>query len=287
MTSVGGDIRGLDEAAALGALEIRPAERPGSAVQRERVLERILTRCSPLLLLLLWEALARAGVLDPRFYPAPTTIASAWLKLLQNGEWFSHLGTSLQRAVIGFLLGAIPAIALGTLMGLSPLLRSLLQPSIAALYPIPKIAVFPLVMLVFGLGEMNKYAIVAIGVFFQVVINTVTGVVNIEPIYLDVGRNFGARTRDVFFGIALPGALPVVFAGLRLGWGVALLLLVTAELANAKSGLGYLIWQSWQTFQIEEMYIGLVTISLIGYLSFQLFDLLEHLLIPWKPARRR
>jgi len=285
--SVSGETIGLDEAAALGRMQVRAADRAGAAaLRRGRLVEDTLSRFSPLLLLLLWELLARVGILDVRFYPAPSTIFGVWLKLAQSGEWFGHVGISMQRVATGFALGTLPALFIGIAMGLSPLIRSLLEPSIAALYPIPKIAIFPLVMLVFGLGEMNKYVIVAIGVFFQVVINTVVGVVNIEQIYLDVGKNFGAKKKDFYLGIALPGALPVIFAGLRLGWGVALLLLVTAELANAKSGLGYLIWQSWQTFQIEEMYIGLVTISIIGYLSFQLLDLLEHQLIPWKPRKR-
>jgi ABC-type nitrate/sulfonate/bicarbonate transport system permease component len=285
--SVGEKTYALDEAAAFGQVQVRETDRSaGAARRRGRAVEDVLSRFSPLLLLLLWELLARVGVLDARFYPAPSTIVGAWIRLWQSGEWLSHVAISLQRVVTGFVLGTVPALFIGITMGLSPLVRSLLQPSIGALYPVPKIAIFPLVMLIFGLGEMNKYVIVAIGVFFQVVINTVTGVVNIDQIFLDVGKNFGARKREFYLGIALPGALPVIFAGLRLGWGVALLLLVTAELANAKSGLGYLIWQSWQTFQIEEMYIGLVTISIIGYLSFQLFDLLEHLLIPWKPRKR-
>lgn len=285
--SVSGEAAGLDEAVA-SRLQVRAADQESAASRRRgEVAESVLSRFSPILLLLCWEAFSRVGILDARFYPAPSTIVGNWVKLAASGEWLGHVLISMERGLKGFALGTLPALFIGITMGLSPLVRSLLQPSIAALYPIPKIAIFPLVMLIFGLGEMNKYVIVAIGVFFQVVINTVTGVVNIEQIYLDVGKNFGASRREFYLGIALPGALPVIFAGLRLGWGVALLLLVTAELANSKSGLGYLIWQSWQTFQIEEMYIGLVTISLIGYLSFQLIDLLEHYLVPWKPARKR
>jgi NitT/TauT family transport system permease protein len=273
------------EDGALGRLEIRTADRTTLAARRRgQVVEVLLAHFSPLLLLLLWQLCSQVGWLDARFYPSPTTIIQSWITIVP--EWLGHVGISMQRAGIGFLLGTVPALIIGVAMGLSPLVRAFLQPSIAALYPVPKIAIFPLVMLVFGLGEANKWVIVAIGVFFQVAINTVTGVVNIEQIYLDVGKNFGAKRLDYYLDIALPGALPIIFAGLRLGWGVALLLLVTAELANSKSGLGYLIWQSWQTFQIEEMYIGLVTISIIGYLSFQLLDGLERWLIPWKPRKR-
>ena len=167
-------------------------------------------------------------------------------------------------------------------MGLSPIVRAAINPMVAATYPIPKIAILPLIMLIFGLGEMSKYVVVAIGVFYLVLINTMAGVMNIEKIYLDVGNNFGASRKDMYFTIALPGSLPLIFAGLRLGWGVALLLIVAAEFVGAKSGIGYLIWQSWQTFSVEAMYVGLIVISVLGYVSSLVLDELERILIPWK-----
>jgi NitT/TauT family transport system permease protein len=108
-------------------------------------------------------------------------------------------------------------------------------------------------------------------------------VMNIEKIYLDVGRNFGASRGQVLLTIALPGALPFILTGMRLAWGIALLLIVSAELINSRSGLGYLIFNSWQTFSIDEMYAGLLTISALGLVSFALLDWIEQKLIPWKP----
>ncbi len=236
---------------------------------------------APLLLLALWEALVRTRVLDPRFFPAPLSIVSTFWELAST-TLPGHVAVSLSRAAVGFVLGAVPAILIGVVMGLVPLVRAALQPVVGALFPIPKVAILPLVMLIFGLGEQSKWAIIAIGVFFQVLIGTAAGVANIERIYLDVGRNFGAGRLATLWTIALPGALPMIFAGLRLGWGVSLLLLVTAEMVAAKSGLGYLIWQSWQTFAIEEMYVGLVTIAGLGILSFWLLDAIEGWLLPWK-----
>ena len=142
-----------------------------------------------------------------------------------------------------------------------------------------------LLILWLGIGEPSKWAIIAIAVFFQVLISTAAGVATIDQIYLDVGRNFGAGRLATLWTIALPGALPVIFAGIRLGWGVSLLLLVTAEAVAAKSGLGYLIWQSWQTFTIDEMYVGLIMTGVLGTLSFWLLDLLEGWLIPWRQSR--
>jgi NitT/TauT family transport system permease protein len=246
--------------------------------------ERIVTLLAPLALLLLWEGLVQARILDRRFFPAPSSIVGTFLSLAQT-SLPGHIWISLSRAAVGFLIGAVPAILLGVLMGLVPLVRAALQPIVGALFAIPKVAILPLVMLMFGLGEQSKWAIIAIAVFFQVLISTTAGVANIDRIYLDVGRNFGAGRLATLWTIALPGALPVIFAGIRLGWGVSLLLLVTAEMVAAKSGLGYLIWQSWQTFTIEEMYVGLVTIAALGMFSFWLLDVLEGWLIPWRRRR--
>jgi ABC-type nitrate/sulfonate/bicarbonate transport system permease component len=281
---------GIDQAPPLPRPRVRTGvgERRGRAVSREAA-ERAAALLAPVLLLLLWELLVRVGMLDARFFPAPSSVVGTFYSLVAVVPWQgslpNHVLTSLSRAVVGFLLGAIPAIGLGIVMGLVPLVRAAMQPIIGALFPIPKVAILPLVMLIFGLGEQSKWAIIAIGVFFQVLISTAAGVANIDRIYLDVGRNFGAGRLATYRTIALPGALPMIFAGLRLGWGVALLLLVTAEMVASRSGLGYLIWQSWQTFAVEEMYVGLVTIAVLGILSFWLLDALESRLLPWKARR--
>src|SRR5437667_266657 len=128
-------------------------------------------------------------------------------------------------------------------------------------------------------------ALVAIGVFYLVLINTMAGVLNIQPIFLDVGRNYGASRLQVFRTIALPGALPLIFAGLRLGLGIALILIVIAEIVGARSGIGYMIWQAWTIFQVERMYVGLVVIAVLGWLAALIIDAVERVLIPWRPRR--
>jgi len=244
--------------------------------------EQVVSLLSPLVLLLIWEALVRTRVLDVRFFPAPSQVVGTLVSLLLSGELQQDVVVSLSRIGAGFLLGATAGIVVGLLMGVSRIIRAAVKPLVATIYPIPKIAILPLVMLIFGLGEPSKYVIVAIGVFFLVLLNTAAGVMNIEKIYLDVGRNYGARRSDLLLTIALPGALPLIFTGLRLAWGTALLLIVAAEFISAKSGIGYLIWNAWQTFAVEEMYVGLITISALGLVSFALFDLLERRLIPWR-----
>ena len=285
--SIGMPTGTAQQAPAIPRVRVRAGVGDGGheAVSRETV-ERTAALLAPVALLLFWELLVQVKILDARFFPAPSSIVGTLYSLVFVVPWQtslpSHTLTSLSRAAVGFVFGAVPAIALGIVMGLVPLVRAALQPIIGALFPIPKVAILPLVMLIFGLGEQSKWAIIAIGVFFQVLIATAAGVANIEKIYLDVGRNFGASRLETYRTIALPGALPMIFAGIRLGWGVALLLLVTAEMVSSKSGLGYLIWQSWQTFSVEEMYVGLVTIAALGILSFWLLDALENRLLPWK-----
>lgn len=256
--------------------------RPRTVATRTSI-ERCVSWLSPIALLVVWELLVRTRLLDSRFFPAPSAVLRTLGALLVSGALVHDVAISLARVGIGFALGAAGGIVLGLLMGISRLVRAALKPLIGVIYPIPKIAILPLVMLIFGLGEASKYVIVAIGVFFLVLLNTMAGVVNIDRIYRDVGRNFGARPTDVLLTIALPGALPLIFTGLRLAWGTALLLIVAAEFITASSGLGYLVWNAWQTFAVEEMYAGLLTISALGLTSFALFDIIERRLLPWKP----
>ncbi len=247
------------------------------------MVERLVSIASPIVLLLIWEVLVRARILDWRFFPAPSQVLKTLIELITSGVLLQHIGISLTRIAAGFALGSGAGLILGLLMGLSRIIRAAAKPLVGVIYPIPKIAILPLVMLIFGLGERSKWVIVAIGVFFLVLLNTMAGVVNIDKIYLDVGKNFGARRRDVMLTIALPGALPLILTGLRLGWGTALLLIVAAEFIASKAGIGYLIWNAWQTFAVEEMYAGLLTISALGLLSFVILDWIERRLLPWKP----
>lgn len=259
------------------------APQPSRLAIEPRVLVSVL---APVGLLLLWEIAGRLGLIDQRFFPAPSSIADTFWYLTTGLPWHQSLPMqvliSLGRVCVGFVIGAVPAVFIGTVMGLNPIIRAAIQPLIGALMPIPKVALLPLVMLVFGIGEESKWAIIAIGVFFQIVVATSAGVANIDRIYLDVGRNFRASRLATYLTIALPGALPTIFAGLRLGWGVALLLLVTAEMFSSKTGVGAMIWQAWQTLAVEDMYVGLVVIAALGTVSFWIFDAVERRLIPWK-----
>ncbi len=247
----------------------------------ERALGTLLQIASPIVALLIWEALVDVRLLDSRFFPAPSSLVGTLFKLLRNGELYRHVEISLQRVAAGFVLGAVPGIVIGLAMGLSKWVRYSLYPIVASLYPIPKIAILPLVIIIFGIGETSKIIVIATGVFFVVLYNSMGGVLGIPQIYHDVGSNFGAKRLFYYRTIALPGALPYIFTGLKLGAGVSLLVLVAAEFVGAKAGIGFMVWDAWQSFAVEQLFIGLAAIALLGFAFGQLLDQLQRWLVPW------
>jgi ABC-type nitrate/sulfonate/bicarbonate transport system permease component len=244
--------------------------------------DRILSIASPLGLLLAWELAADTGLIDVRFFPAPSSIIAKLIEMARSGELTENVLISLQRIVLGFLLGGVPAIVIGIAMGIWRPVRALVDPLIVATYPIPKSSLLPLILLIFGLGEMSKVMMVAIGVFYPMAINATAGVLQINQIYLDVGKSFKASPWDTFRTIALPGALPFIMTGVKLGAGLALILIAIAEMVGAKSGIGFMIWSAWETFAVAKMYVGLFVIALIGFAISLLLNEIERRVIRWK-----
>jgi ABC-type nitrate/sulfonate/bicarbonate transport system permease component len=244
--------------------------------------DRILSIASPLGLLLAWELAAETGLIDVRFFPAPSSIISKLVEMARSGELTENVLISLQRIVLGFLLGGVPAIVIGIAMGIWRPIRAIVDPLIVATYPIPKSSLLPLILLIFGLGEMSKVMMVAIGVFYPMAINATAGVLQINQIYLDVGKSFKASPWDTFRTIALPGALPFIMTGVKLGAGLALILIAIAEMVGAKSGIGYMIWSAWETFAVAKMYVGLFVIALIGFAISLMLNEIERWVIRWK-----
>src|SRR5882672_4936502 len=268
---------------------VEPAKAPARIVdigERARLAarrrDRILSIASPLGLLLAWELAAQTGMIDVRFFPAPSSIIAKLMEMARTGELTENVLISLQRIVLGFLLGGVPAILIGIAMGIWRPIRAIVDPLIVATYPIPKSSLLPLILLIFGLGEMSKVMMVAIGVFYPMAINATAGVLQINQIYLDAGKSFKASPWDTFRTIALPGALPFIMTGVKLGAGLALILIAVAEMVGAKSGIGYMIWSAWETFAVAKMYVGLFVIALIGFAISLLLNELERWIIRWK-----
>jgi NitT/TauT family transport system permease protein len=237
---------------------------------------------SPAGLLLVWELLSRTGVLDARFVPPPSLIGRTLVTLARTGDLPYHVGVSVERILAGFVLGAVPAVALGLAMGLNRSVRAAMMPLVAALYPIPKIAVYPLIIFYLGIGEASKVGIVALSIFFLVLLNTMAGVLGLDRAYVNIARAYGARPIDIFTTIAWPGALPSIFTGLKLGMGFALIVIVGAELLGSDAGIGFLIWRAYQIFAIDVMFAGLLVTALLGWLATAGLDWLERWALPWR-----
>jgi ABC-type nitrate/sulfonate/bicarbonate transport system permease component len=247
--------------------------------------DRLISGASPIVLLIIWEILVRVGFLDARFFPAPSSIFETLMDLIRDGSLWSNTWATLQRLFWGFFLGGIPGLLLGIGMGLNRPLRAFVDPLISTTYPVPKSAIFPLILLIFGLGEGSKIVMVAIGVFYPVLINSTIGVLEINKIYLDVGRNFKASRWQTFRTIAFPGAVPHIMSGIKLGIGLGLMLIAIAEMIGAKSGLGYMIWNAWEILSVETMYVGLIVIALLGFILSMVLNEIERKLVPWKNSR--
>jgi len=248
----------------------------------DKTIERLLYLVSPIGLLVLWQLLLMAGFGDRRFIPAPSDIAVRFVQMIASGELALHTAVTLWRIAAGYVIGAVPAVAVGLLMAMFRPVRLFFDPLIAALFPIPKVALMPLLLLAFGFGDASKIALVAIAVFFPVIVNTYVGAANIDKIYWDVARNYGASQTVLFTRIVFFGALPMIFAGLRIALAVSFIVLVAAEFVATKAGIGYLIWNSWELLQVDVMFVGIVTIGILGLISSALFQEIERKVIPWK-----
>jgi NitT/TauT family transport system permease protein len=166
-------------------------------------------------------------------------------------------------------------------MGASERTRLILDPIVAAIYPIPKLAIFPLLMIIFGIGEFSKIMAIAIGCFFLVLINSMAGVRNINKVYFEVAKNYGANKRQLFTRVILPASLPMVFTGIRLALGTSLIVVVGVEFVSANYGIGALIWNAWETFEIEKLYVGIFLCAALGILFTVVLKRAEAYLTPW------
>ena len=243
--------------------------------------EGLLPAAVVVLALVLWEWGTRSGLIAALFFPAPSAIAVRLIKLLGDGTLVTHLGASLWRLLLGIVLGGTPGLLLGLAMGWSRRLRRTLDPFVAMAHPIPKIAILPLIMVIFGVGEAPKVIVAAAGAFFPMVITTATGVRQINPIYFEVAQNYGAGPLKVFARVVVPGSLPFVLSGLRLALNVTLLLTIAVEMVSAYTGLGAMIWFAWETMRVETLYASLAVITLLGIGFNLVLQRLSKYLIPW------
>ncbi len=202
--------------------------------------------------------------------------------MVTTGEVTDNILTSLMRIGTGYAIGAVAGIVIGLLLGFFRWVDSVLTPVIYSIYPIPKIALLPLFILWLGIGELPKFTIIALGVFFPVVINTYAGVKQVDPILLKAAVTFGSKYFSVIRKVILPAALPTIFAGLKLAAGNSLLLLVSAEMIAAEKGVGSMILHYGNLMMTTNLMVGVLILSMLGLLFNRSLEWLERKLLPWK-----
>nr|WP_254070378.1 ABC transporter permease subunit [Acidisphaera sp. L21] len=239
---------------------------------------------SPLVLVLLWQAASMAGLVSPRVLAAPTTIlASAW-DLLISGELLYNMAVSLQRVAIGLAIGVSAGAVLAVASGLTRLGEDVVDAPMQMLRTLPFLALVPLFILWFGIGEVPKIGLVALGTTFPIYINLFAGIRGIEPKLLEAGRVFGLSRWGLIRHVILPGALPSGLVGLRYALGTAWLSLVVAEQINATAGIGYLINDARDFLRTDVIVVGLMVYAILGLSADALVRLGERRLLAWRPT---
>jgi sulfonate transport system permease protein len=241
----------------------------------------------PLLVLTVWQVTARTGVLPPSILPAPEAVLRTGADLAATGELQHHILTSLRRIAQGFALGAVIGLFLGFLVGMSKLTEVLLDRSLQMVRTIPHLALVPLMIAWFGIGEEPKVLLVALGTFFPIYLNTVTGIRGVDPKLLQLGRSYGLGRWRLVRDIAVPGAMPTVLAGIRYSLGVAWMTLVVAETISASDGIGYLAQNARELLRTDQIVLAIVLYALAGLLADLLTRLLERRVLRWHPNYRR
>jgi NitT/TauT family transport system permease protein len=247
--------------------------------------ERYAAIASPIVFLACWELLARTGVLDARILPPPTAVVETAVEMVRKERLLEHTGTTVLRFLVGMVLGVVPGIFIGLTMGLFRWVHAILNPLVAIFYPVPRIALFPLVLILVGMNETSNILMIALGPLFTMLIAAMAGVMSVDPIYREVARNFNATHRQLYFMVTLPAAMPAVMGGIRISLGLALLGTVAVEFLVGESGLGHVIWNSWQTLSLKRCMVGIVMSAAVGSFFYLSMDALERWLMPWhRPA---
>lgn len=238
----------------------------------------------PVAVIVLWQGLFELGLIRPILLPPPTKVAAAFWSLSLSGELPRHVAISLVRVLEGFAAAALVALPLGLAIGLSRVVDRATDLFLQLVKPIPPIAWIPLAILWFGIGEGAKVYIIFLGAFFPILVNTIDGIRQTDHRFVELARILEVPRRRFILQVVLPGALPAIMTGLRVGVMVAWMCVVASELIAASSGIGYLIMDARQLSQTDVVLVGMMTIGAMGKLLDSLLKRLENRLITWKTA---
>ena len=234
------------------------------------------------LVLLAWQLASLWGL--PDYVLSPLAILKHFFAALGSPELYADIGASLGRALPGFVIGSALGVALGLAAGVSRLFDGAFSPVVFLTYPVPKIVLLPLFMLWFGIGDLSKVLIIALACFYPVFINAYYGARATQKILVWAALNMGAGPGRIFRGIVLPGALPQIFAGLRVSLALSFIVMFAAEMINARSGLGHMIRVAENSLRFDLMYVSLLTIAILGYAGDRLIRFLRSYFLPWEES---
>lgn len=233
----------------------------------------------------LWEIAPRIGLVDAVFLPPFSTVVDALAELVASGQLIDHLGASLSRAVTGFVVALLVAVPLGVAIGWYRPVAELLNPILEMFRNTAALALLPVFVLILGIGETSKIALVIYASVFPILLNTISGVRTVDPLLVKSARSLGLPSYRLFQKVILPAAVPTIFTGIRMAAASSILVLIAAEMVGAKAGLGYLITASQLNFQIPNMYAGIVAISLVGLVFNGVLVAVERRLSRWRAAQ--
>jgi sulfonate transport system permease protein len=249
--------------------------------RRTVILGRIGGISLPVVLLLLWEAGVALNRIDARFYPPPTEILNS-LRSLLGSRLPSDTWITLTRVMKGYLLGSTVGCAIGLLTGSFRAVRSFLESTLSAIYVIPNLALLPILILIFGIGDRAMIALCALSVFFYVWIGVMEAVVSVPNGYREAARSFEVTRRQMFLHVTFPATLPRVFVALRIGIGIAILVIIVSEFVIGRTGLGFLIFNSRLVFQNGAMFVGILAVAVLGLVAQALMLRVSAMLTPWQ-----
>ena len=229
-----------------------------------------------------WALISGLRLVNPVLFPPPLEVFQSFVALMRDGSLPNHVGVSLLRVVQGFVLALGIAVPVGILMGVSPVVRGLLEPLLELIRPIPPIAVIPLAMLWFGIGEFSKVFIIMYGAFFPILVNTMAGFAEVDPVHIRAAQTLGATRWHVFRDVVIRSAFPYMVVGARLGMGMAFIVLVAAELIASSAGLGYLINDARYRFRTDQILLGMACIGVLGFVLNKLLLEVDRRIVRWK-----
>ena len=234
------------------------------------------------IIIIILELGTTTGVISSLTLPKPSDILITMIELFESGLLFKHLVPSISRLIVGAFIGISLGITIGTLIGLFSYIRSGLVPVVAAIFPIPKIALLPLFVIWFGIGEGSKYALIALGSFTPTVVAAYGAVDNVDRTLIRMGQSFGLNWTSIVYKIVLPGAMPGILSGLRISLAIAIILLVAAEMLGAEFGIGAYILEAGSLYDLERLFAGVTILSILGITVSGIVNMLENKILKWR-----